>query len=125
MGMYGPITTPAAVGADGAAAATGYSNEPVNGVLVGITVQYNDAPPAGTTDIGVKTKGLSGTLPSINLLTITNAATNGYFPTRAPTYTAAGVLDNGTAPFPVHDTIQVDIAGANAGDSVTIWLELV
>ncbi len=125
MPMYGPLTTAAAVGADGAAAGTVVSANVISGILLGIYVQYNDAPPAGTTDIGVKTKGATGVSPSINLLTITNAATSGYFPTRAPTYTAAGALDGGTSMFTVNDFIQVDMAGANAPDTVSVWLDVI
>ena len=123
MSMYGPITTGAATGGAGVAAATAYSPRPITGVVVQIYVQYNDAPPAGTTDVGIKTKGASGITPSIPLLTITNAATNGVFTPKTPTYTPAGALDGGTAYFVINDIIQVDIAGANDGDSVSVWLE--
>ncbi len=125
MPMYGPITTAAAVGGNGVAAGTVVTSNVVSGVLLGIYVQYNDAPPAGTTDIGVKTKGAAGVTPSINLLTITNGATDGYYPTRAPTYTAAGALDGGTSCFSIADFIQVDMAGANAADTVSVWLDVI
>jgi hypothetical protein len=122
MAIYGPITTPAAAGGAGVAAATGYSTQVVRGFLVGIDIQYNDAPPAATTDVGIKTKGASGILPSRNLLVITNAATDGYFVPQAPGVTAANVATGQYAAPYVEDVIQLDIAGANAGDSVTIWL---
>ena len=122
--MIGPITTAAATGGAGAAAATAYSSDPVSGVLMAIIVQYNDAPPAST-DVGVKTKGASGVLPSIALLTLSNANTNGYFFVRTATYKTDGTADGGYGAFVVNDIIQIDIAQANDGDSVSVWLEIV
>lgn len=122
--MIGPINTPAATGGAGVAAATGYSSQPVSGIVAQVYIQYNDAPPA-TTDVGVKTKGAAGVLPSIPLITLSNANTDGVFTPKTPTYTPAGALDGGTANFVINDIIQVDIAGANDGDSVSVWLEVV
>jgi hypothetical protein len=125
MGMYGPITTSAATGGAGVAAGTAVSAQVVRGFVVGMYIQYNDAPPAATTDVGVKTKGAAGTRPSIPLLTITKAATNGYFIPQVATVTAANVATGGYSPFYVDDYIQVDMAGANDGDSVSVWLYMV
>ena len=123
MSMFGPITTPASTGGAGASAATKVSDRPAVGVVMGIYIQYNDAPPAST-DVGVKTKGQSGVLPSIPIITLTDKNTNGFFVPRTPTYKADGTADGGYAPFVVNDYIQIDIAGANDGDSVSVWLEL-
>lgn len=123
--MYGPITTPAATGGAGVAAGTRVSDHAVSGILIGVFIQYNDAPPAGTTDVGIKTVGASGTLPSIPLLTISNAATDGYYIPKAPEYTAAGVATGGYGFFNVNDKIQVDMAGANNDDTVSVWLDII
>jgi hypothetical protein len=125
MGMYGPITTSAATGGAGVAAGTAVSAQVVRGFIAGVYIQYNDAPPAATTDVGIKTKGASGTRPSIPLLTITNAATDGYFIPQVATVTAANAATGGYGLFYVDDYIQVDMAGANDGDSVSVWLYVV
>lgn len=123
--IYGPVTTPASTGGAGASAATKVTSDMVSGLVHGIVIQYNDAPPAGTTDVGIKTKGLSGILPSVPLLTITNAATDGYFAPRSACVNASNAaITNSFAPFAVNDYIQIDLAGANDGDSVTVWLFL-
>lgn len=121
--LVGPITTPAATGGAGTASATVTTDTMVTGEIYGIAIQYNDSPPAGTTDVGIKAKGLSGVLPSYNILVITNAATDGYFAVRKPCVdTANAAITNSHAPIAVNDYIQLDIAQANNGDSVTIWL---
>ena len=123
--LYGPVSTPASTGGAGASAATKVTNDVVNGLIHGIVIQYNDAPPAATTDVGIKTKGLTGVLPSVNLLVITNAATDGYFaPRSACVSAAAAAITNSHAPFAVNDYLQIDLAGANDGDSVTCWFFL-
>jgi hypothetical protein len=107
------------------AAGTVVSSHPARGFIAGIFVQYNDAPPAASTDVGIKTKSASGILPNIPILTITNAATDGYFIPQVATVTAANVATGGHGHFYVEDYIQVDLAGANDGDSVSIWLYMV
>ena len=121
--LVGPITTPAATGGAGAASATFTTSTVVTGEIYGIAIQYNDAPPAATTDIGIKAKGQSGVLPSYNILVIANAATDGYFAVRKPCVdTANAAITDSHACIAVNDLIQVDIAQANNGDSVTVWL---
>jgi hypothetical protein len=122
MPMYGPITTPIAAGGAGVAAASKVSDQIVRGFVVGLYVQYNDAPPAATTDVGIKTKSAAGVLPNIPLLTITNAATDNYFIPQVATVTAANVATGGYNYFYVEDYLQVDLAGANNGDSVSVWV---
>lgn len=120
---YGPITTADATGGAGAASGTAVSLTPISGELLGVVLQYNGAPPAGTTDVGVKTKGLSGVSPSVNLLVVTNAATDGYFAPRSGCVSAANAaITDSHAPFAIDDIIQVDMGGANDGDSVSVWL---
>ncbi len=123
--IYGPVTTPASTGGAGASAATKVTPTVVCGEIYGIAIQYNDAPPAGTTDVGIKAKGQSGVLPSYNILTIANAATDGYFAVRAPCVNGSNAaITNSFAPIAINDYVQIDIAQANDGDSVTVWLYL-
>jgi len=123
--IVGPINSGAAVGADGVATATGTSSIRASGVLWALQVKYNDSPPAGTTDLTVKTKGSNP--PSVTLLSIANAATDGMFFPRMDTSKASdgSALTSNDALIPIEDYVQVVIAQANAADNVDVWLYLV
>jgi hypothetical protein len=119
--VVGPVSTPASTGGAGASAATVYSGR-ISGRIVGIFVQYNDSPPAATTDVGIRTAGITGVLPSFNVLTITNGATDGYFTPRKQAVDSTGAAIAGVYDLYVaNDRMKIDLAGANDGDSVTIW----
>ena len=121
--LAGPINSGAAVGADGAATATGESLHPIEGLVYAVQIKYNETPPAGTTVVTVKTRGTNA--PSMTILTITNAATNGMWLPRLVSNTAAGVAQTAyDAPFAIDDIVQVVIAGANAGDNVDVYLHM-
>jgi hypothetical protein len=121
--IVGPINSGAAVGADGAATANSTTTKPVNGRIAAVYVKYNDAPPAGTTIATIATSG--GAAPANAFLTITNAATSGWF---YPRVTPHGITGSALAaltvlePAPIYDTVKVTIAGANAADNLDIWL---
>lgn len=119
--LIGPINSGAAVGGNGVATSTGTSNNVIRGVILAVQVKYNDAPPAGTTVVTVKTKGTNA--PTYNILVITNAATDGVFCSRLDSYNAAGtaLLTYDQLPV-VEDYVQVVIAGANAADNVDVYL---
>jgi hypothetical protein len=125
MSMIGPFTTSPAAGGAGVAAGSVVTNVPIQGYIAGFDIQYNDAPPAGTTDVGIKTKGLANVLPSRNLLTITNAATDGYFVPQVATVKSDNTATGGYVIHYVSDYIQIDMAGANNGDSVSVWLYVI
>jgi hypothetical protein len=117
----GPLNS--GVGAGGAGVATNNATgaEYITGNLLGFYIRYNDSPPAGTTDVTIETTG--GVMPGRTLLTISNAATDGFFPVRlgaVSTANAAITDSNVLAPL-VRDKIKVTIAQANNGDSVDIW----
>lgn len=122
--LVGPINSGAAVGSNGAATSTGAVGHPLSGAVWQIQVKYNDSPPAGTTVVTVKTKGTNA--PSMTLLTITNAATNGVWQPRMDTSKSDATLlvANNGMPL-IEDDLQVVIAGANAGDNVDVYLYLV
>ena len=111
------------VGAGGAGAATANttSTAKMTGLLLGFQIRYNDSPPAGTTDVTVDAVG--SVLPNRNLLTITNAATDGFFAVRAGAVTTANAaITDSHAPIPlVNDQNKVTIAQANDGDNVDVW----
>lgn len=121
MKLVGPLNSGAAVGADGSATANNDSVVPFSGNVVGVYVKYNGDPPAGTTDVTIKTKGNS--TPSYNILVITNGATDGLFLPRKLICSDAGVASDSVYDLiPVDDKINVTIAGANAADNVDVWL---
>ncbi len=126
MNLYGPINSGVAVGADGVATNNATGTTAVAGEIRAVYVRYNDSPPAGTTDVTVATEGTNH--PAVTILTLANAATNGWFYPRVALATNAGVAVtyDGTRPIygsiPIADKIKVTIAQANAADSVDVWL---
>lgn len=124
MEMLGPFNSGAAVGGNGVATANATSTVKASGLLNGIRVRYNDSPPAATTVVTIEATG--GVLPTRTILTLTNTATSGYFAVRSPEYKADGTATGGYAISPLlADQIKVTIAGANAGDSVDVWLHVI
>lgn len=126
--VFGPFNSGTAAGSAGSATANQTTTAPLCGEVVAVYVRYNDSPPAGTTDVTVATAGNAA--PPLTLLTLTDGATDGYRYPRAQVQdlTGAGVTYDGTnevyEPVPIADNVKVTIAGANAGDSVDVWLYL-
>lgn len=119
--IVGPISSGAAVGDSGQATATGTGGNRVTGLVKGIYLKYVGSPPAGTTDVTVKTKGAYG--PSYTVLKISNAATDGLFVVAKKAVDPTGAeIDTWFDHVPVDDVIQVVIEGANADDSVEATL---
>ena len=127
MNLLGPVNSGAAVGSDAAATSNADSKSPISGRILAVYVKYNHSPP-GTTDVVISTKGSSPRPPSNTILTLTDAATAGWFYPRHIVHDEAGdaYLWDGTnevyEPVPVNDIINVSIAGANALDNVDVWL---
>ena len=125
MPLAGPFSSGVAVGSVGVATANLDTTNRLNGKVVGIYVLYNDSPPAGTTDVVISTKGTSPAPPSYNILSLANAATDGWFYPQVQIHTVAGSAISGEyTPLLVHDILNINIDQANAGDSVTVWLML-
>jgi len=130
MKLLGPFNSGAAAGSAGSATANSTTTAVVSGRLLGVYVKYNDSPPAGTTDVTISTQGASPAPPALAFLTLTNAATDGWFYPRAQVHTVAGALatsGGGAAiiePVLIHDKVTVTIAQANAADNVDVWLLL-
>ena len=120
--IIGPFNSGIAAGGAGVATAN-LDTRRITGIVRAMYVRYNDAPPAGTTDIVIKTKGDSA--PSYNLLAIANAATDGIFhPCKQAVDQAGAVVAGVFESLPVDDALNVAIAQANNGDSIDIWLYL-
>jgi hypothetical protein len=120
----GPFSSGAAVGADGAATANADSSKPFSGIVLSVDVKYVDSPPAGTTDVVVKTKGTSPRCPSVTILTLTNAAIDGRWSPRLNLHDTSGASLGASEFIAIDDYINVTIAGANAADSVSVWLTI-
>jgi len=105
-----------AAGGAGAATANASSARPVIGVIHAVYLAYTSSPP-GTTDVTIAEANNS---PAITVLTVTNAATDGWFHpmAQAQNQTAADITNQGN-PIAVSDYIQVTIAQANDDDGVT------
>jgi hypothetical protein len=128
--MYGPLNTGAAAGGAGVATANSTSTVVLRGRVLAAYVKYNHSPPAGTTDVTIATLGTSPSPPANTILTITDAATDGWFYPRHTVHdeAAAAITYDGTrevheAP-PILDKVKVTIAQANAADNVDVWLLL-
>lgn len=120
MRLAGPFTSGVAAGADGSATNNATSTDRVTGLLYGLYITYNDSPPAGTTDVTIQAVPLVG--PTRTLLTITNAATSGYFSVRVAGVDTANASSGQYDLMPlVNDQIKITIAGANANDYVTVY----
>lgn len=123
--LFGPINSGVSTGGAGTSTANADSTTRLKGKMLSIYVKYNDSPPAGTTDVIVKTKGTSPAAPTRTFLTLTNAATDGWKDPRVIPHDTAGVALAALAiaePIPFDDFINVSIAQADDGDSVDVWL---
>lgn len=125
MQLYGPLNSGVAAGGVGVATSTASSTVVLKGRVQGIYVKYNDSPPAGTTDVTVKTVGASPSPPAYNFLVLTNAATDGWFYPRVQVHDTAGsAIAAEYTPLLIHDLINVTIAQANNSDSIDVWILL-
>jgi hypothetical protein len=124
MSVYGPFNSGAAVGGAGVATVNSTTGSPVDGIIYGVCVKYNDACPA-TTDVVIATSGSAA--PAFTLLTLTDKNTDGWFWPRITTQNLLGVdVANTNSDFPmISDNVKVTVTGANAGDSVDVWLLVV
>lgn len=119
--IVGPFNSGLATGGAGAAGSNADSTVPLKGYVMGVYVRYNDSPPAGTTDVVVKTKGTNA--PSETFLTLTNGATNGWrYPRLLMDDIAGADLTGVYESLLIDDFINVAIAQANDNDSIDVWL---
>jgi hypothetical protein len=120
------FTTGPAVGSAGSATATGYSPH-VKGEVLAVYVNYQDTPPAGTTDFTLSDEGDPA---SESIISLVDQATDiKIYPRRITEkndgtdilYTAGEEVHE---PYVVHGRLEAIIAQANANDycDVTVWI---
>jgi len=126
--LYGPLNTGAAAGGAGVATANASSTVTLSGLVRAVYVKYNGSPPAGTTDVTIATVGTSPNAPALTILTLTNAATDGWFNVRHQVHdnTGTALTLDGTRTnvdlVPIHDLVKATIAQANNDDSADVWI---
>lgn len=110
------VSVTGATGGAGVATANTTTDEKINGEICAIYLEYIGSPPAGTTDVTIATV----TAPAITLLSVANAATDGWFypMAQAQTNAAADITNQGRA-LVIDDQIKVTIAQADNADGVT------
>lgn len=123
--LLGPLSSGSSTGGAGTSTANSTTAIVASGLVAAIYVKYNDSPPAGTTDVTVTTLGTSPSAPALTLLSVSNAATDGWFFPRALEHlnSDGSALTTHTY-MPLQDKVKVTIAQANDGDSVDVWLVL-
>ena len=123
--LVGPLNSGAAVGGDGVATNNTDSAQVLTGIVRALCIVYNDSPPAGTTDVTVATEG---TVPGVSetIYYKANSATDGWFYPK----TLFNLNTDGSSPaslyefIPISDYVNIKIEGANADDSVDVWILL-
>ena len=114
------ITVSGSTGGAGTSTATANSAVIINGIITALYLEYTGSPPAATTDVVLVEANND---PAMPILTVTNAATDGWF---APVHAAVDVADGaatGQGMFvAVNDYIKATITGANDDDGVTVTI---
>lgn len=123
--IVGPISSGVTSGGAGVSTNNNTHTVKTMGLVAAIYVQYNDNPPA-TSDVTVATLGTSPSAPALTLLSVSNAATSGWFFPRALEHlnTDGTALTSHTY-MPLADKVKVTLAQANDGDSVDVWLLII
>ena len=122
MNLFGALNTGAAAGGAGVATANATSTVRVSGLILAVYVRYNDSPPAGTTDLVLTTAG--STMPAVTILSISNAATSGWFYPVAQQHLASdgSLVSNEYNRLTIDDLAKITITGANNADSIDVWI---
>ncbi len=115
------IAVTGATGGAGVATKTGTSTRVIEGKIIAIHLEYLDSPP-NTTDVTITESSNS---PATPILTVTDAATNGWFyPAVIPVSVANAAITNAHRPVMIADYVSVVIAQANDADGVNatiVW----
>ncbi len=121
--LAGPFNSGVAAGGAGVATNDTDTTVTLSGLIVGVYVRYNDAPPAGTTDVTIATTGSS--FPATTILAITDAATDGWFYPRVNIHDTSGSAQATVWDYiPIDDIVNVKIEQANNSDSIDVWFML-
>lgn len=114
------ITVTGATGGAGVATASAVSTNILIGHIRAVYLEYTDSPPASTCDVTIVENTNS---PAMSILTITDAATDGWFYPMAQADNQAGTdITNQGTPIPVMDYVKVTIAQVNNDDGVTVTI---
>ena len=123
--LVGPLNSGAAAGSNGSATNNTDSTRVITGIVRALCIVYNDSPPAGTTDVTVATKG---TVPGVSetIYYKADSATDGWFyPKTLFNLNTTGAAISSLYEFiPISDYVNIKIEGANAADSVDVWILL-
>ncbi len=126
MNFIGPLSSGPAVGGAGVALSDQDSAVAIHGDLRAIHVAYLGAPPAGTTDVLITTRGTAPLPPTQTLLNLVNAATDGWFYPLVSGHDNLGAsIAGNNGPwryYPLADFVNISIDQANVDDSVDVWL---
>ncbi len=124
------LLTAAAAGGAGVATGTVTSGRVISGKILAVHLRYIGSPPAATADVTLKDGGK--TVPTQQtILSITDAATDGWFYPRVPVKTNANVAITYDNTRPVHehyvvsDHLVLTLAQADNDDQVeaTVYFE--
>lgn len=111
------LTATGATGGAGTATATATTQIPIDGEILAVHLAYLDAPPAATCDVTLVEGGVT---PSQTILSIANAATDGWFYPMAQAKNTAGTDLTGMGrELYVGGNLTLTIAQANDADGVT------
>lgn len=114
------ITVSGATGGAGLATADSDSDIVINGIIMAVHLEYVGLPPAGTTDVTVVE---SVNDPAMPILTVSNAATDGWFYPMAQADNQAGTdITNQGREIAVNDIVNVAIAQANNDDGIVVTI---
>lgn len=112
------ITVSGSTGGAGASTANTTSDNVINGTIRAIYLAYTGSPPAATTDVTIAGAGLASS-PTVTILTVSNAATDGWFYPMAQAVNQANTaITNQGTPIVCDDYVKVTIAQANDADGV-------
>lgn len=116
-----PVSSGVTAGGAGVSTSNATGTIAITGELLGFYLRFNDSPPAGTADTTIQLTG--GVLPTRTVLTITNGATDGFYPVRmgALSTANAAITDSNVYIPLIRDYLKVTLAQANDGDSVDVW----
>jgi hypothetical protein len=123
MRTFGPFSSGEGSGGAGAAENNTSYDTTIKGRIKAVYVDYKDSPPA-TTDVIVKTLGVSPKAPTQTILSLADNNTSGWYYPVQQLHTTAGAAIAATYNdgIPVDDKINISIAQADDDDYVEIWL---
>lgn len=116
-----PLAVTTAGGA-GTSAGTSVASRVICGLVHGVILDAPAGAPA-TTDVTVRTKGSSGSLPSYTIWNRADAGADvAAFPAVLPVSTANAAITNAHRPVPVADALELFVDQADNGQLFKAWV---